>query len=743
MVCTGRTHPGQRRDRTALGPFSVPGPRESGPNQPGLVLRWVGVNGEITPLPVLRIRNFLMGTYAQHINMDDVAKRTKPADREDLLLSRCLAALAIADTLGLEPAEAAERVTDGGEDWGIDSLGVDGSEEETPTLLLNQSKWSDKVSGKFGRGDVHTLRQGITYLINGDYSKFNRRVQEHAESVRRIFVEPRSTVILMITVMRRREQKLDATIMRLLTELQDEVGGPESVDLRVRYFEDIEEMYERAWSGSSINLKPRLESFVRHDGGPQRAYYGTISAKELSSWFGSYGIRLFDDNVRLPLGRTTVNSKIVHTLMDAPLDFFYQNNGVAVLCDTVREAPGALMNSGGVLELKGARVVNGAQTIESIARAMEEGPDQASQATVGIKVICLEGSPAGFGDTVTRAMNTQNAMVLQDYVALDKKQKRLAADFRERLNKAYVLQRGSELPAPDEGCFVEEAAEALACAVEDAGVTARVRKDPEALWDTEAEGLYHRLFGGELKAEAVWKQVSLLRAVRARLDRERADRAGKAALIAEHGGLLCAHIVLRRLRDAWVSDESFGPEWLRLLEEADELTGRVLDLVVYHHGERYSFPVATLKNPQRSRELAAFVSADLNGTEPVVLREEDQPRKRSENAVTVLHRSARIPDGTSLELSGGTSDEVQVLSPWLAEDPRRGRATWVARGGRQCVRWEVDGRRYSATGLVKHILDQAYGAAVSGSLQGTKYWFVPGEGSLVELAEEVRRAEEE
>ncbi|WP_435113004.1 AIPR family protein [Nocardiopsis synnemataformans] len=702
------------------------------------------MNSKLIPLPVNRIRNFLLRTYADLIDMSDVPQRTKPTDREQMLLSRALAALAVSDTLGCTAEEAAALVTDGGEDWGIDSIGVD-ERPEVPTLLINQSKWSDDASGKFRQGDVDRLRRGIVYLHNGRFDEFNARMRPHADHVHKVLQTPRAPVILMLTVMRWKDKPLDGSVIKLLEELRDEMGGPGVVDLRVRYLEDIEEMYERAWSSSDIRVKPRLDSFVRDEKGPQEAYYGTLPATELAAWFRRYGTRLFDENVRRPLGTTTVNSRIVNTLLETPEDFFYHNNGVAVLCDTVDPAPGARMNAGGVLELRGVQVVNGAQTIASIARAMETSPEQVANATVGIKIICLEGSPEGFGATVTRAMNTQNAMVLQDYVALDEKQQRLAMDFLDHLNKEYVLQRGSAPPATeDAGCLVSEAAEALACADEDAGVTAHARKDPEALWDTEADGLYRRLFGGTLKAETVWKQVCLLRVIRKRLARERENRADKAALIAEHGVSLCAHVVFQQLRERWASDSSLGQEWEAVLSEAEELAPRVLDLVIHHHGELYSMPVATLKNPDRCRVLAAHVYAGLNGTEPVVLREEDQPRKRSENAVTVLHRSGRIPDGARLELWGDTAEERRVLVPWVEEDPRRGLATWVARGGNKCIRWEFDGRRYSATGLVQHILRESDADELVRALQGTRYWYVQygqGEINLVELAEEVRRVE--
>lgn len=439
------------------------------------------MNSELIPFPVKRIRNFLLRTYEGLIDMSDVPRGLNPQSREQMFLSRALAALAVADTLGCTPQEAANSVIDGDKDWGIDSLGVD-ERPDPPSLLINQSKWSDTASGKFGNDEVNALRNGIIYLHNSEFGKFNARMRPHEAQVLKALEHPDAPVILMITVMRKRSKPLGSSVLQLLEELRDAMGGSETVDLRVLYLEDIEEMYGRALSGSAIHVKPRLYAYVHDETGPQDAYYGTLAASELAKWYRKHGPRLFDENVRRPLGATTVNARVVNTLLEAPEEFFYHNNGIAVLCDRVEPAPNARMSRGGILGLRGVRVVNGAQTISSIARAMETAPEQVANATVGIKIICLEGSPDGFGTTVTRAMNTQNAMVLQDYVALDEKQQRLAMDFRDHLNKEYVLQRGSAPPATeDAGCLVEEAAKALACADEDAGVSAHARKDPEAL----------------------------------------------------------------------------------------------------------------------------------------------------------------------------------------------------------------------------------------------------------------------
>lgn len=80
------------------------------------------------------------------------------------------------------------------------------------------------------------------------------------------------------------------------------------------------------------------------------------------------------------------------------------------------------------------------------------------------------------------------------------------------------------------------------------------------------------------------------------------------------------------------------------------------------------------------------------------------------------------------------------MTAWLAVNPDRARATWSNRNGtRGPLRWAVDGQWYSPSGLNRRMRAEASG--VDSAVQGTLRWFVPEQGSLEELAYEVRQVE--
>jgi hypothetical protein len=114
-------------------------------------------------------------------------------------------------------------------------------------------------------------------------------------------------------------------------------------------------------------------------------------------------------------------------------------------------------------------------------------------------------------------------------------------------------------------------------------------------------------------------------------------------------------------------------------------------------------------------------------------------RARSTNAVSLIVRAARIADGTPVEFRPVTRPDRQGLSAWLAADPARGRAEWQNNTSKPLV-WAGDGESYAPSTLVRKMRKEAMNNTQQ--VQGTLYWHVVGEGSLVDLAAELRAEDE-
>ena len=129
-----------------------------------------------------------------------------------------------------------------------------------------------------------------------------------------------------------------------------------------------------------------------------------------------------------------------------------------------------------------------------------------------------EGVSGRIDADVTRATNTQNWIQHRDFAALDDVQHRLAHEIEFR-RAALCVQIRESYPKGDEGCNIEEATVALACALPDVGMAVQAKREVGALWRDVGKPPYTTLFNDKLTARDMWKAVLIMRSVSDELDR--------------------------------------------------------------------------------------------------------------------------------------------------------------------------------------------------------------------------------
>jgi hypothetical protein len=115
--------------------------------------------------------------------------------------------------------------------------------------------------------------------------------------------------------------------------------------------------------------------------------------------------------------------------------------------------------------------------------------------------------------------------------------------------------------------------------------------------------------------------------------------------------------------------------------------------------------------------------------------EEDvEASTRSRNTVTILLEADAIEPGTELRLNLAqfSAEERAALEPEVQSNPDVGLAEWTGMGLLKALRWRVDGKTYSASGLVKHVLSLHVHEV--DTLAGPKYWKLPDGHTLSYLA---------
>lgn len=699
--------------------------------------------GERLSRQVRQVREALRSEYEGLIDLSDFTGNQQHAI-ESAWFSRALAAKAAQILTRCSSADAAAAVVDGRDDYGIDAVAFS---REAPILWLVQAKWSDKGTAGFNTEAANKLARGLKKLDNREYGAFNSRLQALETQIEDVLNDPRCQIRLVIAVMG--DGRLSAETGEILQEAATEFGTfNRSVTHEVVNGARLYQAIRADIEPDPIAITATMTRGWHRVAAPYEAYYGLVSAGELASWHHEHGDGLYERNVCRSLGLTRVNEGLIQSMLTQPEQFWYLHNGITVLCESVETTFFSSRVEGKPvrLHLQGASVVNGAQTVTSARRAFERDPEATAQAYVSVRVISIGGEPA-FGDRITEATNTQNHTERRDFIAIDETQRLIREDLKLSLGKEYVLKRGELEPLPEAGCSVVEAATALACAHPDPRLAIRVKGSTELLWEDGSKGTYTQLFGQRPGADQIWRSVLLLRGVHSTLHRLGQGLAGRAGAIADNGRLLITHMVFQLVGQDGIDDPASS--WEDCLEEVGDWTEKVLTHLIHQINERYgatSYVASTFANDQRGRELVNGVIAALRAGVPesqVVLSQPARPiRARRPTTVQVLVDSVRLAEGTRLEFFVNHKAEQAAMGEWLAADPRRSLATWTNDRIRPLL-WEADGQQYSPTSLTRHMWELAEWKEAWVSVQGPQQWRLPGGSTLVDLAEEIRQANEE
>lgn len=527
----------------------------------------------MSAIHIRQIKAFLEQTFSGKIDMRDWNK--KAAESKDLaFLSRSLAAFSIMHLTDINSEEAAESVVDGGKDNGIDAIFYDKRER---VLYLIQSKWKQNGSGSFERGDLQKFICGVRDLTNERFDRFNKKIQNKADEIDEALNDSDTKIILILSYTG--QDHLSAEVKQDLDDFVQETN--DATDLMfVKVFDQKYIYYAIAQGSKGLPIDVEV---MPYDWGqtrePYQSFYGQVSAAELADWWEKFNTKLFTPNIRTYLGETDVNNGIMETLKSAPEKFWYYNNGVTVLCSSIRKkAIGGASRDSGVFECKDIRIVNGAQTVGSVARAFTLYPDSVQQAKVSIRFISLDNCPEDFDREVTRSNNTQNKIDRRDFVALDPEQERIRNELRLE-GIAYVYKSGEIAHPKDKAFEIEEATLARACSLDDVTYAVQAKGKISRLWDDIDKAPYKALFNRGLTGPSLWRVVQIMRLINEELDKRKSERKkAKEHLYIVHGNLFITHVAFKLMPVDLV--KNFGS----LTEDESKIirktTLRVLDNII-------------------------------------------------------------------------------------------------------------------------------------------------------------------
>jgi len=478
-------------------------------------------------------------------NLPPLLDKTKPPAEQQLKnRSRAFSAFALHNICDISKVDAAKSVIDDFDDYGVDAIYY---HAQTETLYLVQSKL--KAAKQFSQDEALAFCQGIRKLIKGDFSGFNKNVENRLVEIEDAIGNCSHIKLVVAHI----GDCISMHARQVLDELlADEDHGEERLDPQVLDYDSthIVDDLQSAKAYERVDAELWVEK-CSTVGEPKVTYFGLVQLLDLVKLHNKFDKALYERNIRTFLGhRTEVNTSIQKTLDVIPKEFMYLNNGVTALCQEILPKDTKVAKGGKKrLKLKGFSVINGAQTIASSARFLADNKEKGiAEARVFITLIKADAD-GEFGKSVTRARNHQNPVLLANFAALDDEQERLRRDLAYLgIHYAYKAEAADGVNDDSRIC-IDEAAQALAMLQPDPRYVVWLKKEPAQLLDTTSSQ-YKALFAPTVTAFQLANAVRLSRYIQNRMAVEAKSGSGQERLTYKHGSYALAWVMSKRLSNA-------------------------------------------------------------------------------------------------------------------------------------------------------------------------------------------------
>jgi len=220
--------------------------------------------------------------------------------------------------------------------------------------------------------------------------------------------------------------------------------------------------------------------------------------------------KLFNQNIRLPLSSSKINTAISQTATDseASKNFFYYNNGITATCSSYEMVDNEITVSD-------FQVVNGAQTVSALARSVGSGSavKKSTNAIVLFRLIQTGeqiSRKSELADNITRYQNTQNVVRESDFFSNELFQLWLTKNLPEQLSNKGIIpgfyyqhKRGYKPNSrTGEAITIEKLAQLRHSIYYGPAIS---YNSPRLFWDSN-EPHYWQAFGSKGLACTIWNQ---------------------------------------------------------------------------------------------------------------------------------------------------------------------------------------------------------------------------------------------
>lgn len=507
----------------------------------------------MSELHVKHIKAHIEKEFHNLIDLSDI--NAQGSQRENFFLTRALAAYSIQNHAQVTSSIASESIVDGSGDNGIDAIHYD---VHSKCLFIVQSKWIHSGSGEPENGEIKKFISGIKDLMNFSFDRFNDKIRKKEIIIQNAVCDPKTKyqIILTYTGINNLAEPSRRDLNDFLEELND---ASELIFLSV-----FNQTRIHTSLVSSTEIQKPIDQVIqlKYFGKvtePYYGYYGQVNGLEIYGWWDKYRKRLFAKNIRGVLGDTEVNKDIAKTLDENPEHFWFYNNGITLVADSVeKNMVGGASTEFGQFTCENISIVNGAQTVSTIGKFGEQDIAKLDKVFVSVRIIQLKGSEENFGQKITKANNTQNRVKNRDFVTFDQEQTRI----REELlidGIDYRISRG-EFEKNDQISFdLVESTTALSCASNDISIVVQLKREIGLLWDDLENAPYKKLFNPSVTGRFVYNCVRTQRIIELAIrNKEKELISGRDKSIVIHGNRIIALLIYKTINTKKYHTEKFN-----------------------------------------------------------------------------------------------------------------------------------------------------------------------------------------
>ncbi|MCO7188625.1 MULTISPECIES: AIPR family protein [unclassified Pseudoalteromonas] len=537
---------------------------------------------------VNQIANKIEQLFQSKVDVSDL----NPSDQEyrTKVLTRCLAAYAVYCIGGANEVEAANSVIDGANDNGIDAIYYSPANKR---MILVQSKWSKKGVGEPESGDMRKFKDGVFDLLGLDFSRFNdktRNMQALIETALTAY-DTKFDIVLIHTGNQLISTHSQRVMNDLVAELNDAGDG---VSEDVVTFHQLNQAKVHAslaggMEGEPIDLEIGLSQWGKVEE-PHTAFFGMVSGDEVFNWYKSKGKRLFSKNIRQMLGSTDVNDEISTTIEKTPEKFWYFNNGVTLVADSIKKSMvGGNGRDIGSFRAANISIVNGAQTVSTVGGFDESELSKLEKVKIPIKLISLENAGDDFGANVTKTNNRQNRIENRDFVSLDEQQLRLRTELAIE-GIEYNIVRSESFKSSVKSFDLSEATIALACASNQVSLAVQAKREIGKFYENLSKAPYKSIFNPNVTGVYVSNVVKSLRVVEQFLNNKidsLTKKSGREYGFLVHGNRMIALLVFSDLNLSKVAnDYEFDLNSLDIEEAFEKIVETLSNQIDEHYPDK-------------------------------------------------------------------------------------------------------------------------------------------------------------